>query len=147
MTPCVLSVDRGGSYFLLSIVAPLLTDSKKGESYGYSGKIDSTGTIHRNPGLSCHRSGSGTIGPVDIAELLSHLDESFISSVLQYLPASVTGEVLSHLDAELIPQIMKDLGSDRSAQILDTMYSDDVADLLGELTPKEQKRSLRPHGR
>ena len=77
--------------------------------------------------------------PVDIAELLSHLDESFISSVLQYLPASVTGEVLSHLDAELIPQIMKDLGSDRSAQILDTMYSDDVADLLGELTPKEQK--------
>lgn len=80
--------------------------------------------------------------PVDIGELLSLIDESYIPPILTYFPQDIAGEVIAHLDPALLPQIIRGLGDEKAANILDTMYLDDVTDLLAELTDEEQRRIL-----
>ncbi len=81
--------------------------------------------------------------PVEIADLIAHLDEEEALYIFNLLPLELASEVLLHLDEynrELITDALK---HERIAELVGEMDSDDAADVVSELSEDKAQKVLQ----
>jgi magnesium transporter len=83
------------------------------------------------------------IEPVDLAEVLTALDERERVSVVQALPPELSSQALAEMPEEAhAGETLAALDPDLAAEIVDELDDDDAADILGELDPSKQEQIL-----
>lgn len=81
--------------------------------------------------------------PVDLADVLSALDDDERLTAVRALPPEVSGEALIEMpEDEHAGDTLAALAPEQAADIVDEMADDDAADILQELEPEEQERIL-----
>jgi len=81
--------------------------------------------------------------PVDLADVLSSLDDEERLTAVRALPPEVSGEALTEMpEDEHAEDTLAALEPEQAADIVDEMADDDAADLLQDLDPEEQERIL-----
>ncbi len=81
--------------------------------------------------------------PVDLADVLSSLDDDERLTAVRALPPEVSGEALIEMpEDEHAEDTLAALGPEQAADIVDELADDDAADILQELEPEEQERIL-----
>lgn len=81
--------------------------------------------------------------PVDLADVLSALDDDERLTAVRALPPEVSGEALIEMpEDEHAEETLAALEPERAADIVDELADDDAADILQELDPEEQERIL-----
>ncbi|HMU60391.1 MAG TPA: magnesium transporter [Gemmatimonadales bacterium] len=81
--------------------------------------------------------------PVDLADVLSSLDDDERLTAVRALPPEVSGEALTEMpEDEHAEDTLAALEPEQAADIVDEMADDDAADLLQDLDPEEQERIL-----
>lgn len=76
--------------------------------------------------LSCYN-------PVDIATLLSELDEKQLVLVFRMIKKEKAAEVFSYMDNDLRQILINTLAKQEVTSLIDSMFADDAADLLGDM--------------
>lgn len=76
--------------------------------------------------LSCYN-------PVDIANLLSELDNEQLVLVFRMIKKDKAAEVFSYMDNDLRQVLIKTLAKHEVTSLIDSMFADDAADLLGDM--------------
>jgi len=81
--------------------------------------------------------------PVDLADVLSSLDDAERLTAVRALPPEVSGEALTEMpEEEHAEDTLAALEPEQAADIVDEMADDDAADILQDLDPEEQERIL-----
>jgi len=81
--------------------------------------------------------------PVDLADVLSSLDDDERLTAVRALPPEVSGEALIEMpEEEHAEETLAALEPEHAADIVEEMADDDAADILQELDPEEQERIL-----
>ncbi len=76
--------------------------------------------------LSCYN-------PVDIAALLSELDEKQLVVVFRMIKKDKAADVFSYMDNDMRQILINSLAKQEITSIIDSMFADDAADLLGDM--------------
>jgi magnesium transporter len=81
--------------------------------------------------------------PVDLADVLSSLDDDERLTAVRVLPPEISGEALVEMpEEEHAEETLAALAPEQAADIVEEMADDDAADILQELDPEEQERIL-----
>jgi magnesium transporter len=81
--------------------------------------------------------------PVDLADVLSALDEQDRLTVVQALPPELSSHALAEMpEEEHAEETLAALAPEQAAEIVEELEDDDAADILGELEPAQQERIL-----
>ncbi|MDK2897433.1 MAG: magnesium transporter [Candidatus Atribacteria bacterium] len=84
-----------------------------------------------------------TLHPVDIAEIISHLDQKDQVVLFRLLKKDIAIEVFEQLDFEQQENLLKTFTDERAAEILNQMSPDDRMGLFDELPAKVVKNLLQ----
>ena len=85
--------------------------------------------------LSCYN-------PVDIAALLSELDEKQFVAVFRMIKKDKAAEVFAYMDNDMQQVLINCLAKQEITAIIDSMFADDAADLLGDMPANVVTRLL-----
>lgn len=91
--------------------------------------------------------------PVDIAEIISEMDETNMGIVFRLLEKRSGAEVFSYMENDARNKLIKSFSRSKIVEIIDEMYADDAVDFLAEMpanvitslldnTDKEQRRDI-----
>ncbi len=80
--------------------------------------------------------------PVDIAEILDHLDEEERNYVFQILDTETASEVLLELDSASREDVLESLDESQISEMIDEMTSDDAANIVQELDTETAQKVL-----
>jgi len=80
--------------------------------------------------------------PVDLAEIIHHLNEENSNYIFSLLDAETASDVISELDNISRDQIIDDLDEVRLSEIVDEMDSDDATDLVSDLPDEIAQKVL-----
>jgi magnesium transporter len=81
--------------------------------------------------------------PVDLADVLSALDEHDRLTVVKALPPELSSQALAEMPEEDHAETtLAALAPEKAAEIVEELDDDDAADILGELPPADQERIL-----
>ncbi len=71
--------------------------------------------------------------PVDLAELLSELDERELAMVFRILDKPKAAETFSYMDKDLRQELIKTFSSAEIKSLFEELFADDAADFLGDM--------------
>ncbi len=71
--------------------------------------------------------------PVDIASLLSELDEEQLVLVFRMIKKEKASEVFAYMDNDMRQVLINSLAKQEITSLIDSMFADDAADLLGDM--------------
>lgn len=71
--------------------------------------------------------------PVDLAELLSELDERELAMVFRILDKPKAAETFSYMDKDLRQELIKTFSSTEIKSLFEELFADDAADFLGDM--------------
>ena len=68
--------------------------------------------------------------PVDLAELLSELDDAELATVFRILDKPKAAETFTYMDQDLRQELIKTFSSTEIANLFEELFADDAADFL-----------------
>ena len=71
--------------------------------------------------------------PVDLAELLSELDDAELATVFRILDKPKAAETFTYMDQDLRQELIKTFSSTEIANLFEELFADDAADFLGDM--------------
>ena len=71
--------------------------------------------------------------PVDLAELLSELDDRELATVFRILDKPKAAEVFTYMDNDLRQELIKTFSSAEIKSLFEELYADDAADFLSDM--------------
>ena len=71
--------------------------------------------------------------PVDLAELLSELDDRELATVFRILDKPKAAEVFTYMDNDLRQELIKTFSSSEIKSLFEELYADDAADFLSDM--------------
>ena len=80
--------------------------------------------------------------PVDLAELLSELDDRELATVFRILDKPKAAEVFTYMDNDLRQELIKTFSSAEIKSLFEELYADDATDFLSDKTPSLLSYSL-----
>lgn len=84
-----------------------------------------------------------TIHPVDLAEILTELDDVEILTVYEAMDYEQVAEMIEVADEDAQPRLLKLLDLDEIIHVFSFMSADDITDIMGNLPIKEIKQLLK----
>jgi len=82
------------------------------------------------------------LDPVDVAEVLDHLEDNEAAIAFRMLAREPAGDAFSHLEHDKQERLIRELGADGALRVVEAMEPDDRAELLDELPSEVATRLI-----